>query len=192
LEVTVPHPRRKNPRRTFLINRRQQIRTAVLVAGLVLVLVVVVNLAIRALQTDESSATSQSTAVLDEVMPDYDRNEMLVVILASVVVLAGVFVVTIVETHRTAGAAFALGRQMSRIADGHLDTNLTLRKGDNLRELEGPFNDMVQSLAQRATEDAIVLERLAGQLESRHDDEAVRAVLADLRELADQKRQPSE
>lgn len=172
-------------RRSFLVNRRQ-LRTTLLILGLVFALLILVNLALYALRSADDAGASVS--VLKEVMQEADQNEMLMIILASVVVLAGVFVVTIIETHRTAGAAFAVGRQMRRVADGHLDVALQLRRGDNLRELEGPFNDMIDSLKDQANEDVAILERLANDVKSAQTDDDAARVAAELRDLAARKR----
>jgi methyl-accepting chemotaxis protein len=174
-------------RRKFLVNRRQ-FRTTILIVGFVLLLLIVVNLALLALRSTDTGETTPSFPVLREVMQETDRDEMLMIILASVVVLAGVFVVTIIETHRTAGAAFAVGRQLSRVADGHLDVELALRRGDNLRELEGPFNEMIDSLKNQATEDVATLERLADDIEAASDTDISSNAATELRELAARKR----
>jgi signal transduction histidine kinase len=175
-------------RRKFLIDRSRQLRAAVLVVGLVLVLLIVVNVIFHALRTHETDTIVASAPALEGVMAEYDRNELMLVILASVVVLVGVFVVTIIETHRTAGAAFAIARQMTRVADGNWDARVGLRRGDNLRNLEEAFNDMAQSLRQQATEDVANLERLAGEIEAAQAGEAAARIAGELRELAAQKR----
>jgi methyl-accepting chemotaxis protein len=172
-------------RRRFLINRRRQLRAAALVVTLVLLILVVVNLLGHALRTVEADAFGP--AAVREVIADYDRNEMLLGILASVVVLAGVFVVTIIETHRTAGAALNVGRRLRNIADGNYDVHLRLRKGDNLRELEAPFNDMAEALRDRDAADVEALDRLAAMLEADGVDGAAE-VVEELRGMADRKR----
>jgi methyl-accepting chemotaxis protein len=175
-------------RRKFLVNRRRQLRVAALVLLLAVALLILVNVLFHALRSQETDVIIASAPALREVMADYDRNEMLLGILASVVVLAGVFVVTIIETHRTAGAALNISRQLRRIGDGKYNVQLTLRKGDNLREIEGPFNEMVGSLRNRITEDVEALERLAGVVELQGND-ALTKVIAELRALAARKRQ---
>jgi methyl-accepting chemotaxis protein len=176
-------------RRRFLVNRPRQLRTAMLIAMLVLTLLVCVNVIFHALRTTETKTIVASAPSLREVMQDYDRNEMLLVILASVVVLGGVFVVTIIETHRTAGAAFNIARQLSRIADGNLDVEVRLRKGDNLQEIQGPFNAMVATLRDQAANDAAALARLADQVEGFGNVDGAADVSSELRKLGDKHRQ---
>jgi len=175
-------------RRQFLVNRRRQLRTAAMILALVVGLLILVNFLFHALRSQETDVIVASAPALREVMADYDRNELLLGILASVVVLAGVFVVTIIETHRTAGAALNISRQLRRLADGRYDARLVLRKGDNLRELEAPFNDMVRALRDRASEDIEALERLAEAVEAQVGDTASK-VIGELRSMAAAKRQ---
>jgi len=176
-------------RRQFLVNKPRQLRTAMLIAMLVLILLVFVNVIFHALRTTETNTIVASAPSLREVMDDYDRNEMLLVILASVVVLAGVFVVTIIETHRTAGAAFNISRQLGRIADGNLDVELRLRKGDNLQEIQTPFNAMVATLRDQAADEVSVLTRLADRVDGFGNVEGAAEVSSELRMLVDTHRQ---
>lgn len=176
-------------RRQFLVNKPRQLRTAMLIAMLVLILLVLVNVIFHALRTNETNTIVASAPSLKAVMQDYDRNEMLLVVLASVVVLAGVFVVTIIETHRTAGAAFNIARQLGRVADGNLDIHLQLRKGDNLRELEAPFNAMITTLRDQATEEASILGRLADTVDGFGNVEGAAGVSSELRKLAEKQHQ---
>jgi methyl-accepting chemotaxis protein len=84
--------------------------------------------------------------------------------IGSLVLLVGVFAVTIFETHRTAGAAIGITRRLRQVAEGNLDARLALRRGDSLRDLEEPFNDMVSALRDRAVSQADELDRLAAQI----------------------------
>jgi methyl-accepting chemotaxis protein len=175
-------------RRRFLVNKPKQLRVAALIMGLVAALLLLINFLSHAVRTLETDTVTASAPALREVMSDFDHNEMLLGILASVVVLAGVFVLTIFETHRTAGAALNIGRQLSRVADGRYEARLTLRKGDNLRELEEPFNRMTKSLRERAAEEAEILESLAETVEQMNGDDATK-IAAELHRMAAQKRE---
>ena len=68
-------------------------------------------------------------------LAEYDRAEFVLILAASVVFLAGVFVMTIVETYQTSGAAIAIARHFRNVRDGRYDTRLRLRDSDNLQEL---------------------------------------------------------
>jgi methyl-accepting chemotaxis protein len=178
-------------RRRFLVDRRKQLRAAILIVSLAAALLVMINVLSHMVRTLETESFAAAPPGLKEVMAEYDRNEMLLGILASVVVLAGVFVLTIFETHRTAGAALNVGRQLSRVADGLYDSRLALRKGDNLRDLEEPFNRMAQTLRDRAAEDARALERLAEAVERAGGNDTAE-IAAELRAMAASKRELTE
>jgi methyl-accepting chemotaxis protein len=105
------------------------------------------------------------------------------------VVLGGVFVMTIIETHRTAGAAFNIARQLNRIADGNLDVELRLRKGDNLQEIQAPFNAMVATLRDQTADEVASLEWLAGHVDGFGNLEGASGVASELRRLVEKKRQ---
>ena len=61
--------------------------------------------------------------------------ELVLGLTASLVVLIGVFVVTVFEIHRTAGAVFNLAPRLEQVADGDSSSTLRLRKDKTLREL---------------------------------------------------------
>jgi methyl-accepting chemotaxis protein len=175
-------------RRRFLVNKPKQLRAAVLIMGLVAALLLLINYLSHSVRALETATVAAAAPALREAMSEYDQNEMLLGILASVVVLAGVFVLTIFETHRTAGAALNIGRQLGRVADGRYDARLRLRKGDNLRELEAPFNRMTRALRERAAEEAEILDGLADKVEHADSENGVK-IAAELHKLAARKRE---
>jgi hypothetical protein len=99
-----------------------------------------------------------------------------------VIFIGGVFVITILETHRTVGAVYAIRRRLVEAREGDLHSPLRLRQGDTLTDLVEPFNDLMSDLGERARAEADELDRLA--------DEAGEAstLSAPLRELAQHKR----
>ena len=153
-------------RRAFLVNRRYQLKASLLTATVALVLLVFVNLALYSASMKSSAQILADAPALEKVIRSQDRVELVLILLASLVFLVGVFVVTILETHRTAGAAHNIEQRMNDLALGRLATSLTLRRGDNLQELELAFNEMARSFRERAWEDVETLEQLAADAES--------------------------
>jgi methyl-accepting chemotaxis protein len=172
-------------RRKFLINKQTQLRSAMLVTGVVFALLVLLNLTFHALRTTESRGMMALSPDVAEAVGDVDRNELILTMIGSLVVLVGVFAVTIFETHRTAGAAVGITRRLRQVAEGDLNARLKLRRGDSLRDLEEPFNDMVTALRDRASSQADELDRLAAQIGG---DSSVGNLLRDLA----QKMRPAE
>jgi methyl-accepting chemotaxis protein len=150
-------------RRSFVIDKRHQLRAGLLTATVALVLLVFVNLVLYSTSLSRSADLPRAAPELAEVLRAQGRVELFLVILASVVFLIGVFVISILETHRTAGAAFNAGQRLRDIASGRYNARLKLRRGDNLRELEEAFNRMGHALRNRTRDDIETLDRLAAR-----------------------------
>ena len=178
-----------SPRRQYLINRKRQLRSAFLVAVVVLLLLLPLNYSLHTVREQETTTITASNPELKPLMESRDRTELIVGLVASVVILAGVFILTIIETHRTAGAAFALVRRIDEIREGQFGTRLTLRGGDNLREIEGPFNVMVEALRTRAIDEANELDALARRAEDVVVPQEAAAIAQKLQSLARKKRE---
>ena len=152
-------------RRRFLINERYQLRVALLGLGLVTLILVPLNLSFyfNIATTPETLAAAPE---LREYLKAQDQAQFQLVLVASLVFLLGYFVVSILETHRTAGAAFNIARHMEAIENGHYGATLKLRKGDNLHELEAAFNRMAQALTDRTVQEIKELEALANHADN--------------------------
>ena len=160
-------------RRTYLIDPKGQLTTTLKVAGLVALLLLVLNLVLAGLSTGETRKIISANPDLAEHMALTDRRGSLVVAGGSVFLLFLVVVRTIVLTHRTSGASFNVRRCLGRVAEGDLNTELKLRPKDNLTELQDPFNEMVASLRDRATEEQTLWMVLSSEIVGYgHPDEA--------------------
>ena len=122
---------------------------------------------------------------LTDLLRAQGRVELTLVILASVVFLVGVFVISILETHRTAGAAHNASQRLRDVAAGRYSVRLTLRGSDNLRELEVAFNRMGRALRSRTREEIEALDQLAARAGALERSGELRDGLA---RLADSKR----
>lgn len=158
------------------------------IAGVVAILLVLLNLVYSLWSAMETREIVASNPQLTERMEAIDRRGALVLATVSISIFVVVVVRSIMLTHRTAGAAFNLCRCLDQVASGRYETTLRLRKKDNLRNLEGPFNTMVQSLRSRAADERDTLSALATQIETLgHSDlaDTVRKLAEDKRQLAD-------
>jgi hypothetical protein len=95
-----------------------------------------------------------------------------------------VFVVSLLETHKTAGACVNLARRLRDVEEGRYGVELRLRRDDHLREIETPFNSMCRALQQRAWEDVEALEALASRIERSDGAYDAGDVAAEMRGLA--------
>mgnify|MGYP001826184267 CR=1 FL=1 len=152
-------------RKQYLIDPRGQLLATAKVAGVVFILLALVNL-VYYLWTDiETRAIVASNPRLAAEMAEIDLQTTLVFATISIVVLVFVVIRTIMLTHRTAGAAFNLERCLGNVAWGDYSTELRVRRKDNLRQLQEPFNRMMESLRQGAAEDQAALLSLAEKIE---------------------------
>lgn len=171
-------------RRTYLIDKKGQLKTTIKIAGLVAFLLLALNLVLAGISTGESRKIIAANPDLAPHMAATDRSGSFVIASGSLFLLFVVVVRTVVETHRTSGAAFNIKRCLGRVADGELHTVLELRPKDNLMELQEPFNLMVASLRKRASEEQKLLTDLSSKIEELGHLEEAKI----LRDLADSKR----
>jgi methyl-accepting chemotaxis protein len=185
--ATTPPVRPRVYRRQYLVDRKRQLRTVVLTAGVTIFLLAIVNIAFGVMRASQSMVLSTAAPQLRPVLEQQDASFATTLLVISAIFVAGVSIITIAETHRTAGAIYAVKQRLDRVRDGGLKVNLNLRKRDTLRDLMAPFNEMVASLRDRVLADADELDRLADEASSATADPA--ALAARLRELADGKRE---
>jgi len=153
-------------RRQYVIDRRRQYRSAALTSGLSLILLVIVNVAFSILRNTQSVVLSAASPQLRPVLEAQDARIGTMLIVVSIIFVAGVFAITIAETHRTAGAVFALQKAFDRVRVGDFRTMLRLRPRDTLLDLRFPFNDMLNSLRNRVLAEADELEEFAAEASS--------------------------
>jgi methyl-accepting chemotaxis protein len=123
-------------RRNYLIDRKGQLLATAKITGVVLALLVLLNMVFALWSTIETQAIVATNPELLEEMTD-----------------------------RTAGAAFNLERCLGRVASGDYVTELRVRRKDNLKHLQEPFNRMMESLRERADDDRAALLSLAEKIE---------------------------
>ena len=148
-------------RRRYLIDPKRQLRTVVMTTSVVAVLVILVNLGFALLRVSQSSFLSAVAPQLGPVLERQNTTYSWLMLVLSIALLALVSLKTIVETHRTAGAVFAVRQRLERVRQGDLHVSLKLRQNDNLQDLEQPFDEMVAALRDRALAEASKLEELA-------------------------------
>ncbi len=172
-------------RRRFLVNRRFQFRVGMMSATLTLLLLLFFNVSVYLAGAINRDAMARVAPELEELIGAQDQIQLILMIAGSLVFLGGVFVISILESHKTAGAAFNIERHLRKVQSGHYNVRLLLRKGDNLRELESAFNRMAESLRERTAHDAEVISALAARADSVAGGGEI---AAELRRLADEQR----
>jgi hypothetical protein len=186
-----PVPQRRpllGQRRRFVVHWPSQMRSAVIVTSVALVLVTLLNVSLHTTRVQSERAVAGQSTELQQLLEAHARFELLLAILASLIFLVGVFVVTILETHKTAGAAFHIGRELERVRDGFYGIEVRLRRGDNLGNLAASFNEMTRTLAERTVLHAEELEHAASEADRIESPPEAAALARALREMADERR----
>ena len=188
-----PAPRRRSwglgQRRTFLVNRRSQLRTTVLAAVVVATVLTVFLVTLHVSRERAAEALVAHVPSLAETLAAQNRIELAFQLAAAIVFLIMVIVVTLLETHKTAGAAFNLGRQMDKVRSGEYGTRVTLRRGDNLQSVGQAFNEMSIAIDERLWRDIEIFSGLAEQARRVTDPQDARQLGEALEQHASERRQ---
>ena len=175
-------------RKRFLVQRRYQLKMALLAVALVLALVVLLNFSLFSSAMRETETALSIAPQFEEYLKAQDRAQFLLILLASLIFIVGVFLVSLLETHKTAGAAVNIRNRMDELRAGNYGARVRLRKDDHLKDLEQSFNDMAESLSDQAWRDIMVLERLADGLEQAGDRPVAPELAEEARRLAQARR----
>jgi len=126
-------------RRQLVVDARYQLRAGVLVGLVALVLLVLLN---AALIVPHRAATTGSPSLLH----GQDQSAFVLVLLGSAVFLGGVIAIGVLESHRTAGAAYAIRRAVEALREGEPEIRIRLRKGDHLQDLARAVNQLAETI----------------------------------------------
>ena len=138
-------------RRQFVVDARYQLRAGVLVGGVALLLLILLNASL--ILQDRAGAAAAASAVRP-LLAGQDRASLALLLLGSAVFLGGVILVGVLESHRTAGAAYAIRRAVDAIRDGRQDIRVRLRRGDHLQDLATSINRLAETIdAERSPHD---------------------------------------
>jgi methyl-accepting chemotaxis protein len=144
-------------RRSYLIDSAYQVKTAV-VAVLGMVFLLAFAAVLFHLVGMESALGGARGARADS------ARTVLYLVAAGIVFVAAVFVIEILETHKTAGVVLKVTRGMKDLEAGMWSTRVTLRKNDNFREMEEQFNALARALRDRVEDDLNALQAIEGQV----------------------------
>ena len=175
-------------RRKYLVDSRSQLAATVKVAGLVLVLLIILNSVLAWQDLSETSRIVGSNPHLTEQMHANEDRNMAILAAISLIILAMVVLRSIMITHRTAGAMLKIINYMDDITAGHYNITLRLRRDDTLRPIEDAFNRMAAALRRRAEDDHKSLTKIANEINDHGnpvDAEMVRRVADSTGRLAD-------
>jgi len=148
--ATVPGRQRGWRRRQYLVDARYQLRAGVLVGAVAVALLVLLNVSLM-LQSQPSAAVAEAAPRAMRAPEGPSGGSWALLLLGSGVFVAGVIAIGVLESHRTAGAAYAIRRSIEQLRDGHTGVRVHLRRGDHLQDLGREVNRLAESLdAERA------------------------------------------
>ncbi len=188
LSAPASSKRPKWRRKRFLVNRRYQLKMALLAVALVVAVVVLLNFSLFSSAMRETETTLSIAPQFEEYLRAQDRAQFLLILLASLIFVIGVFLVSLLETHKTAGAAVNIRNRMDEIRTGNYRARVNLRKGDHLEDLEHSFNGMAEALGDQAWQEIEILERLASRLEEAQERPVPTEITLEIRRLAEARR----
>lgn len=148
-------------RRRLLVHRAYQMRAAIRGVGGTGVLVAILGFVLYQVNGETSRDLAQMAPFMKAQLDRSDRITLFCLILGSLVFLAGVFFLEIVDSHRTAGAMLNLRRRLEELRSGRLAAHLKLRRHDHFPELNKAFNEAAASLRTRAEGEIAALSRLS-------------------------------
>jgi methyl-accepting chemotaxis protein len=173
-------------RRTFLIDRKFQVKyTLVIVAVGVVVSFLLGFFIIQ--KTRENSALLQMDQVLAEQVQKFDNFAIyylagFVVVMAVALFFWGIFI-----THRVAGPIFIISRYLREIGEGEAPRTRPLRRGDELKEFFDTFSFMLSGLKRKHVEEAEVLDKAVAEIQ-KSGNQALAPVAKDLAALSAKKK----
>jgi methyl-accepting chemotaxis protein len=152
-------------RRQYLVDRRRQLAATMRIAGLVLVLLIILNAVLAWQNYNATQSVMLTNPEMGERMRAVDLRNMAITAGISLIILAMVVMRSIMLTHRTAGAVYKISQCLEQVGEFNFDVNLRLRTDDNIRALEDPFNKMAGNLRRRALDDYQAMKKLADEIE---------------------------
>ncbi len=151
-------------RRTYLVDSAYQLRSAIVaVLGMAFLLAFAAALFhLLSLETARTLAQKAPGALRGDVLDD--SRSVLYLVAVGIIFVAAVFVIEILETHKTAGVVYKVTRGLRDFESGRWGVRVALRKHDNFREMEEAFNAATRSACEQIDQDLSAMQGVEGQL----------------------------
>jgi hypothetical protein len=135
-------------RQRYLVDARYQLRVGFLVGIVALVLLILLNLSMF---VQDRSASTPAGVSIRHLVGGKDPASFALLVLGSAAFLGGVVLIGMLESHRTAGAAFAIRRAVDSIREGRPQIRVRLRRGDHLQDLARSINQLAETIDSERT-----------------------------------------
>ena len=147
----------KHRRRTYLIKTGLQLRYMGIIISTMLLVAFGVGWIIY--HTSWSRIANTPDLTLDKLSDIFDTVNSLLMRWIVVFIL-GIAILSVFVSHKIAGPVFRLEETSKMIASGDLTQQITLRQGDELKDLQEAFNQMSDSLRKMVAKDREVIDKL--------------------------------
>ncbi len=147
----------KHRRRTYLIKTGLQLRYMGIIISTMLLVAFGVGWIIY--HTSWSRIANTPDLTLDKLSDIFDTVNSILMRWVVVFIL-GIAILSIFVSHKIAGPVFRLEETSKMIASGDLTQQITLRQGDELKDLQEAFNQMSESLRRMVAKDREVIDKL--------------------------------
>ncbi len=147
----------KHRRRTYLIKTGLQLRYMGIIISTMLLVAFGVGWIIY--HTSWSRIANTPDLTLDKLSDIFDTVNGLLMRWIVVFIL-GIAILSVFVSHKIAGPVFRLEETSKMIASGDLTQQITLRQGDELKDLQEAFNQMSDSLRKMVAKDREVIDKL--------------------------------
>jgi hypothetical protein len=153
-------------RRNVLVDRPYQHRLS-LMTSLMALLPPALFFGIYSLITAEGSRRIvEASPALEDMVRIQNRTESLMILAAVLFYGVGVYLVTLLESHRTAGFIHRVNGRLGELMSGQYAGRITPRREDHFHYLADTVNRLGTSLEQRAAEDLASLDDLSQSLDA--------------------------
>jgi hypothetical protein len=151
-------------RRTYLVDTAYQVRSAVVaVLGMAFLLAFAAAL-FHLLSLENARDLARQAPFLARGATAGDVRSVLYLVAVGIIFVAAVFVIEILETHKTAGVVYKVTRGLKELEAGRWGTRVVLRKHDNFKEMEEAFNAATRALRDRLEDDLRGLQGIETQV----------------------------
>jgi len=134
------------------VDARYQLRAGVLVGSVAIVLLVLLNASLVFQHRAPVRPVAIPTTAARPPIAGQDGSSVAILIIGSLVFFGGVVLVGVLESHRTAGAAFAIRRAVDAIRDGQPQIRVRLRRGDHLQDVARSINQLAETIDAERTQ----------------------------------------
>ncbi len=151
-------------RRNYLVDTAYQVRSAlVAVLGMAFLLAFAAAL-FHLLSLENARVLALKAPLIARGASANDARSVLYLVAAGIIFVAAIFVIEILETHKTAGVVYKVTRGLREIESGRWGAKVLLRKHDNFKEMEEAFNAATRGLREQVDEDLKALQAIEGQI----------------------------